>query len=239
MKKNSLLVEVWSVKFYRQRTFHPVRPTSPLKSPEWVNGIDLKGKTVFPSQTDLLYLALSSARADHNIQTSVSSLSCSISTVHLPFRWPSSLSKRFALPPAYLYHKDERVQSENLQISECLSPCNNAVSHPALCSQSQFLQHACWCVPQDTDSSQLNLFLWRPPNYVRNLYNLPFVSKFRGPKLQPLILLMQRRLLPAATVQINGSLAVHVLLSPELNNDAPALSPTLALCYFDNICSAE
>lgn len=132
MKKNSLLVEVWSVKFYRQRTFHPVRPTSPLKSPEWVNGIDLKGKTVFPSQTDLLYLALSSARADHNIQTSVSSLSCSISTVHLPFRWPSSLSKRFALPPAYLYHKDERVQSENLQISECLSPCNNAVSHPAL-----------------------------------------------------------------------------------------------------------
>jgi hypothetical protein len=50
---------------------------------------------------------------------------------------------------------------------------------------------------------------------------------------------MQRRLLPAATVQINGSLAVHLLLSPALNTDAPASSPTLALCYFDNICSAE
>lgn len=50
---------------------------------------------------------------------------------------------------------------------------------------------------------------------------------------------MQRRLLPAATVQINGHLAVHVLLSPAFNTDAPASSPTLALCYFDNICSAE
>lgn len=134
--------------------------------------------------------------------------------------------QRFTLPPAYLYQKDERVQSENLQISECISLCNNAVSLTTvliflICSSnfalhyvpsSKFLLHACWCVPLDTDSSQLNLFLWRPPNYLPNLYNLPFVSKFRGPNLQPLILLMQRRLLPAATLKINGSLvAVQVL----------------------------
>jgi len=45
--------------------------------------------------------------------------------------------------------------------------------------------------------------------------------------------------MPVTTAQINGSLAVQVLLSPPLNTDAPTLSPTPALCYSDNIRSAE
>jgi len=54
--------------------------------------------------------------------------------------------QRFTLPTVYLYQKDERVQSEKLQISECLSPCNNAVPHTALpifltCSSHFALSH--------------------------------------------------------------------------------------------------
>lgn len=81
----------WSVQFYHQRTVHPVPSVGPLKSPDWVNGIDLKGKTVLPSAPDLLYLSLPLATAQHNIQTSAPPPQLHTSNIPLPSSLPNAL----------------------------------------------------------------------------------------------------------------------------------------------------
>ena len=89
---------------------------------------------MFPSESDLLYLALSLTTDEPNIQPpapSLPTLCCPFPPFQLPFRYLLHFPT-LCLPPAYPCQKDERVQSENPQISECLSPYNNAVSHTAL-----------------------------------------------------------------------------------------------------------
>jgi hypothetical protein len=118
-KQKVLLGEGWNstANGHSPRTFY-----GSIKIPEWVNGIDLKGKAVLPSRPDLP----SSSRTEHNFQISAHTLSCfpqqrtlgQSNSHHATF----FTFERFTLPPAHFYHKDERVLSENLQIRKCLSP---------------------------------------------------------------------------------------------------------------------